>query len=297
MPFAEITRGITVPPAAPPIDRRAAAQRTQGRAAGAGAAPADAFQRAGVAPGAAVAGANPAAGRACRSRWRQPRRWPWPAAPCRCEPRRGRPRRAASACAAAGRRRRCIPRQRLGQHGRRAAVGRQPGSSNGPPALPGSGHGPRRQLRLGRATVFADRPSIGKAGHEQPECLLRSFRRPSGFPWLGMRTNRNLTAAIQPERHQQREPAGGADADAPAARRRFLADGRRLRQPGAAERSGHRAPVCRQRDPARPHQPAGARRCSRCTRSHSSAPRAATTTRFRRSTATSTTRSTPTSAT
>ena len=34
MPFAEITRGITVPPAAPPIDRRAAAQRA-GRAAGA----------------------------------------------------------------------------------------------------------------------------------------------------------------------------------------------------------------------------------------------------------------------
>jgi hypothetical protein len=59
MPFAEITRGITVPPAAPPIDRRAAAQRTQGRAAGAGTASADAFQRAGVAPG----GANPAAGR------------------------------------------------------------------------------------------------------------------------------------------------------------------------------------------------------------------------------------------
>src|SRR5688572_5981496 len=60
MPFAEITRGITVPPPAPPIDRRAAVQRTQGRAAGPAASPADAFLRAGVAP-ALPGGANPAA--------------------------------------------------------------------------------------------------------------------------------------------------------------------------------------------------------------------------------------------
>ncbi len=55
MPFAEITRGITVPPPAPPLDRRRPVQRNEGRASGAGAVAGDAFQRAGVAASAAGA--------------------------------------------------------------------------------------------------------------------------------------------------------------------------------------------------------------------------------------------------
>src|SRR5262245_13656033 len=65
LPFAEMTRGVTVPPPAPPQDpaRRAAQVRAEGRASGAGAAGAapvvGGFQRAGVAPG--TPPANPAA--------------------------------------------------------------------------------------------------------------------------------------------------------------------------------------------------------------------------------------------
>ena len=64
LPFAEITRGIPVPPPAPPQDAaRRTAPRTDGRAAGPGsngAAPATgSFQRAGVAP--STSPANPAA--------------------------------------------------------------------------------------------------------------------------------------------------------------------------------------------------------------------------------------------
>ncbi len=64
MPFAEITRGMTVPAPAPSVDRRAAAsQRNPGRAAGPGALPGDAFQRAGVAPPELPGGVNPGAAR------------------------------------------------------------------------------------------------------------------------------------------------------------------------------------------------------------------------------------------
>ena len=189
MPFAEITRGITVPPPAPPIDRRAAAQRNQGRAAGPAAAACGAFQRAGVAPGRCGAnplppGAGDPAGANPRRRPRLPLR--------RREPRCRRPRRAASAIAPPPRRGRCVPRQRLGQHWRRAAVGRHGRPPDGPPPVPGPGHGRRRELRLGRAAGVADRPlRHEKPRHEPSECL-RDLPGAPQVPWLGMRTNRNL---------------------------------------------------------------------------------------------------------
>ena len=89
MPFAEITRGISVPPPAPPIDRRAAAQRNQGRAGGP-AGPADtAFQRAGVAPAPPVISMLPVANSGIG-----------PASPIRGYQSRPRPARAVPGCGA-----------------------------------------------------------------------------------------------------------------------------------------------------------------------------------------------------
>jgi len=182
MPFDEITRGIKVPAPAPPIDRRAAAQKTQGRTAGPGTAPGGAFQRAGVAA-APPTGANPAAGRGA----------PLP------------PGLAAGPNPAAGR---GAPLPPLAPpSGDVADAFLVTGSTNTGAAQPSVGNQARPTgIRLFRAQITFDgatsawdaRPfSLTGLPAVKPDTsrlnVSGNFSAPIRIPWLGIRTNKNLT--------------------------------------------------------------------------------------------------------
>ena len=90
---------------------------------------------------------------------------------------------------------------------------------------------------------------------------------------------RQLPADLGPHRQHR----AGADADGARARRRFLADARRVRAARPARRSVNRPAVRRQRHSRRSHQPAGRGAARATTRSRTSTRPAATTFRRRSS--------------
>ena len=189
MPFAEITRGISVPPPAPPIDRRAAAQRNQGRAGGPAGPTDTAFQRAGVAP-ALPAGAAPGAARGL----------PVPGGANPALAGRGAAPPGPNPAAGVG----ALPP--LAPPGEAADAFLVTGSVNTGAAQPSVGNQARPTgLRLiqgqvtvnGATSAWEARPfSLTGLPAVKPDTSRLSvsgiFQAPLRIPWLGMRTNRNV---------------------------------------------------------------------------------------------------------